>query len=144
MFARFFSARSYSTAGNATLFILRLVVGVAFMLHGWGKIQNPFSWMGPQGFAPAPLQALAAVSEFGGGLALVLGLLTSLGALGIAFTMATAVGMHTLMRSDPFVAKGGGASWELPAVYFAVAIVLIAFGPGRISLDSQLFGPRSR
>jgi hypothetical protein len=34
--------------GSVGLLLLRLVVGVAFVLHGWPKIQNPFGWMGPE------------------------------------------------------------------------------------------------
>ena len=34
------------------LFILRLVAGSAFMHHGYGKIQNPFGWMGPDSAVP--------------------------------------------------------------------------------------------
>ncbi len=51
------------------LLLLRLVVGLAFMFHGYGKIQHPFGWMGPNAAIPPFFQALAAISEFGGGLA---------------------------------------------------------------------------
>jgi len=98
--------------------------------------------MGPEGFAPPVFQALAAVSEFGGGLAWILGLVTPLACLGIASTMAVAFSFHTFMRGDPFVSKTGGPSSELAAVYFCIALLLIALGPGRFSLDRRLFGPR--
>jgi len=138
-----FTMPKHSTFGDVALMLLRVVAGVAFMLHGWGKIQNPFGWMGPDAFAPGVFQALAAVAEFGGGLAWVIGLLTPLASLGIATTMAVAFYVHAVMRADPFVAKGGGSSYELAVVYFAVAVLLIALGPGRVSLDRALFGPRS-
>src|SRR5207245_5587211 len=82
--------------GAVGLLVLRLVTGAAFILHGWPKIQNAFHWMDPaDGPAPVPgfLQALAALSEFGGGIALILGFLTPLAALGIACTMITAISM---------------------------------------------------
>jgi putative oxidoreductase len=138
-----FTMPKHSTFGDVALMLLRVVAGVAFMLHGWGKIQNPFGWMGPDAFAPGVFQALAAVAEFGGGLAWVIGLLTPLASLGIATTMAVAFYVHAVMRADPFVAKGGGSSYELAVVYFAIAVLLIALGPGRVSLDRALFGPRS-
>lgn len=138
-----FTMPKHSTFGDVALMLLRVVAGVAFMLHGWGKIQNPFGWMGPDAFAPGVFQALAAVAEFGGGLAWVIGLLTPLASLGIATTMAVAFYVHAVMRADPFVAKGGGSSYELAVVYFAIAVLLIALGPGRLSLDRALFGPRS-
>jgi putative oxidoreductase len=131
-----------SAFADLTLLLIRVVAGAALMLHGWGKIQQPFSWMGPDSFAPGIFQALAALSEFGGGLALILGLLVPLASLGIASTMAVAVYFHGVMRGDPFVASGGGASYELAAVYLCVALVLIGVGPGRLSLDRALFGSR--
>lgn len=138
----YFTIRDYPTFVHLTLLLLRVVVGLAFMLHGWGKIQNPFGWMGPEGFAPGFLQALAALSEFGGGLGLILGFLTPLASLGIASTMAVAFSTHAFMRGDPFVSMTGGPASELAAVYFCIAMLLLALGPGRFSLDRVFFGKR--
>lgn len=140
---RLFAVPLGSTFGDGALLLLRFVSGLAFMFHGWGKIQNPFGWMGEDAWAPGVFQALAAVSEFGGGLFWMLGLLTPLAALGIACTMAVAVSMHAFMRGDPFVASGGGGSYELASVYFCIAVVLIALGPGRVSVDRLIFGSRA-
>ena len=127
--------------GAAGLFLLRAVVGSALMFHGFSKIQNPFGWMGPDSWAPPPLQALASLSEFGGGLALVLGLLTPLACLGILCTMGTAMTMVHLAHGDPFVAgRGGGGSYELALVYFSVALTILLLGPGKYSIDALLFG----
>ena len=139
---KLFSVPEHSTFADLALLLIRVVAGLAFMLHGWGKIQNPFGWMGPDGFAPGIFQALAALSEFGGGLAWILGLLTPLASLGIACTMAVAFSFHAIVRGDPFVSMTGGPSFELAAVYFCIALLLIAMGPGRLSVDRKLFGPR--
>ena len=127
-----------SPAGSFALLTLRLVSGVALMNPGWGKIQNPFHWM-DKGDAPAAplLQAAAALSEFGGGLAFILGLLTPLAALGVVSTMAVAISTH-LGRGDAFVGKGG--SWELAGVYGAIGLVLLFVGPGALSVDRFLRG----
>lgn len=138
----YFTIREYHTFSHLALLLLRVVVGLAFMLHGWGKIQNPFGWMGPEGFAPGFLQALGALSEFGGGLSLILGLLTPLASLGIASTMSVAFSTHAFMRGDPFVSMTGGPASELAAVYFCIAMLLLAMGPGRFSLDRAFFGKR--
>ena len=114
-------------------------MGLAFILHGWPKIQNPFGWMGSDAFAPGPLQALAALSEFGGGICLILGFLMPLASLGIACTMAVGVYMHAIMMDDPFV-SGGGSSYELAGIYFCLCLVFLALGPGRFSLDKKVFG----
>jgi len=121
-----------STRTSTTLLLLRLTVGVAFLAHGFGKIQNPFAWMGPDAPVPALFQFLAALSEFGGGIALILGLLTPLAALGLISTMAVAVLTH-LAKSDGFV---GG--YELALVYLVTSTLLLVQGPGRFSLDAWL------
>jgi putative oxidoreductase len=129
--------------GAVGLLVLRVAVGAAFMLHGWPKIQNPFGWMPPAAGMPGFLQALAALSEFGGGLAWILGLLTPIASLGILCTMAVAAYTH-FSRGDPFVASGGGPSYELALAYFAVALTLMLVGPGALSLDALLFGKKQR
>lgn len=132
--------------GSIGLLLLRVAMGAAFMFHGWPKIQDPMHWMGEHGAGiPGQLQAAAAVSEFGGGLALILGLLTPLAALGIACTMATALGMVHLRMGHSFVASAPGQpSYELAAVYLAAAILFVLIGPGKLSLDNLLFGCRSK
>ena len=91
--------------GSVGLLLLRLVMGTAFVFHGWPKIQSPLGWMGPEAPVPAILQSLAALAEFGGGMALIVGLLTRLASLGIATNMIVALGMVHLPHGDPFVSK---------------------------------------
>jgi putative oxidoreductase len=129
-----------SSRVSVGLLLLRLIVGLAFMHHGYGKIQKPFGWMGPDAAIPGAFQALAAVSEFVGGLAWMLGLLTPLASFGLACTMTVAVWTHAVVRHDPFVAAKGGGSYELASVYLCVALLLLLAGPGRFSLDGLFFG----
>lgn len=128
---------------STAILLIRIVVGIAFILHGWGKMQAPFSWMPPQALAiPGFLQFLAAFSEFGGGIALVLGLLTPLTSLGLISTMAVASFFHGVIGGDPFVNSTGGSSYELPLVYLCISLVVLAVGPGKFSLDAKIFGER--
>lgn len=135
--------RRHWIPGDLALLLMRVVVGLAFMMHGSSKIQNPFGWMGPDAFAPGVFQGLAALSELGGGFAWILGLVTPLASLGIASTMTVAFSMHAFMRGDPFISNTGGPSYEQAVVYFCVAILLIAMGPGRFSIDRLIFGRRA-
>ena len=116
------------------LLILRLVAGLAFIFHGYGKITKPFGWMPPEAGVPSILQGLAAASEFGGGLAWILGLLTPLASFGLACTMAV---------GDPFVPSGPGGSYELASIYLGIAILLLLSGPGRFSMDRVVFGKKT-
>lgn len=140
MLKRFLRVTDVPFPGSIALLTLRVVIGIAFIFHGWGKIQAPFSWMGPTAPVPGFLQALAAIAEVGGGLAWILGLLTPLASLGIAATMAVAVATH-VMSGDPFFAMGG-SSYEIAAVYLCISLVLLLVGPGRLSADAAIFGPK--
>ena len=135
----FFYCDTVGHIGSVGLLLLRLAMGVAFVFHGWPKIQNPLGWMGTEATMPAILQALAAISEFGGGMALIVGLLTRLASLGIIGVMVVALATVHLPMGHPFVGKPGGPSFELPAVYLACAVVFLLLGPGRLSLGALLF-----
>jgi putative oxidoreductase len=124
------------------LLILRLVAGLAFVLHSYGKMTKPFAWMPPESGMPPWLQGLAALSEFGGGLAWMLGLLTPLASLALACTMGVAVWMHAYVLGDPFVPSGPGGSYELASIYLCIAVLLLLSGPGRFSLDRLVFGKK--
>lgn len=134
-----------SIASSTGLLALRLVMGSAFMLHGWPMIQNPLHWM--DGFGaqapPAALQAAGAISEFVGGAAILLGLITPLAALALAGTMIAGLAMVHIPHHDPFVGKPGQQSFELAAIYLAASILLLLTGPGRCSLDALFFGSRT-
>lgn len=125
------------------LLIARLVFGAGIAVHGWSKIQNPFGWMGPDAPVPSIFQALAALSEFGGGIALIIGLLTPLAMLGLSVTMAVAITTVHLAQGHPFVARGG-PSYELATLYLGFALLILLAGPGRYSLDARLFGRPGR
>jgi putative oxidoreductase len=128
--------------GALGLLIVRVIFGLGIMQHGWGKIQKPFSWMGPDSPVPGFLQALAALSEFGGGIALIFGLLTPIAMFGLMCTMLTAIFTVHIKAGDPFVARGGGRSYELAALYLGFAVMMILTGPGKLSIDARLFGRR--
>ena len=138
IFGQFIGAR-----GAVGLFLLRLVMGSALILHGWPKIQHATSWMGPGAPVPGALQFLAAFSEFFGGLAFLSGLLTPIAALGVAATMLTALVTVHLKSGHPFVSPHG-PSYESALGYFAVAMLMMLTGPGQLSLDYLLFGRRQQ
>lgn len=142
-----FAVQRATVGTDVALLLLRLVMGLAFVLHGWGKIRGAsgwtaLSWMPAEApfHIPVFFQGLAALAEFGGGLALVAGLLTRLGALGITITMTVAVYCHAIVFGDPFVTSKIGSSYESALGYLMVALLYVMQGPGRFSLDLALFG----
>ena len=95
--------------------------------------------MGPHAFAPAWLQAIAAIVEFFGGIALVLGFLTPLVAVGILIDMAVAIFTVHLPMGGEWI--GGRMSFEIPLFYFVAMLAFIVAGPGEYSVDA-VFGGR--
>ena len=122
-------------AFDAAAFILRLWIGSMGIYHGYGKL---FGGMGKftdgvvkMGFPlPEFFAWAAALSEFAGGIFLILGFGTRIWAIMMACTMAVAGFIRH--ADDPFKIQ------ELALTYFAIAIVLFLLGPGRASIDALL------
>ncbi|MEE9219175.1 MAG: DoxX family protein [Acidobacteriota bacterium] len=113
--------------------ILRLVVGVIFVVHGYGKIfggmERLTSHVQAMGF-PGFMAWAAAGAEFFGGVALLLGLFTRWAALGIACVMAVAV-----FKVHWAGGLTGEHGFEYPLTLLCVAVSLMLTGGGTLSLD---------
>ncbi len=142
MNANWLTAPAPGRAVSTAVLLVRLAVGVAFVLHGLPKVQNPTGWMGPDG-PPGFLQAVAAFTEVAGGGLLVLGLFERLAAVALVCQMIAALALVHIPHGDPYVAKPGQHSAELAVVYLAMSLLLAATGPGEWSLDAVLFGRRA-
>jgi putative oxidoreductase len=122
--------------------ILRVILGFLFAAHGWQKF-NEWTIAGTQasfakmGVPAAEIAAPAvAVLELGGGIALILGVLTRIAALLLALDMLGALFLvHA--SAGVFAATGG---YELVLLLAAAALALALTGAGRISVDRALFG----
>ncbi|MCB1056323.1 MAG: DoxX family protein [Acidobacteria bacterium] len=121
------------------LLIIRLVLGVMFILHGYPKLLGgPELWTQLGGamahlgidVAPQVWGLLAALAETVGGLFLLLGLFTRLACLALTFTMIVAATMH-LSTGDGL--QGASHAIELGAVFLGLVFV----GPGRFSVDGR-------
>ena len=118
--------------------ILRVVVGVVFVAHGWRKIMAGFDAVSSSFDAagiPAPLPAaiLVAIVEFVGGVLLILGLKTRLAVIPLAITMAVAMTVVHL-KNGFFLPEG----YEFTLVLLAALITLGLVGPGPLSVDRFL------
>ena len=137
----FFNPRYYFNGPGAVgIFIMRVFLGYAMASHGQGKMLTPFSWMKGSD-VPGFLQALAAFSEFFGGLAIMFGVLTPLACLGVMSTMFVAILSHVMRGEAYFVAPQGvknANAYEDAAVYFFFALTVFLTGPGLLSVDAAL------
>ena len=94
--------------GRPVATLLKLESPVDFAAADRLPVELVIGLLSPTNAGATHLHALAALSEFGGGLAYILGLLTPLAALGILSTMTVAFTKHAFERGDPFVAMTGG------------------------------------
>ena len=141
------------TATAATWFPvpIRLALGAVMIAHGAQKVLGTFNGPGFNAFIsgntpfsfmrPAWLWlAAAAFAEFVGGIFVLIGLLTRVGAFLIACTMLTAViGVHW---TGGFFAANRG--YEYPMALLATAVALMISGGGQASIDQRLGGGRRR
>lgn len=132
---------SDADALNLVLFIFRVAIGVTFVMHGYNKVKNGLAgtagWFGSMGMRPPLVQAwMAALTEIGSGVLLVLGLLTPLAGAGIVGTMLVAwVIAH---RKNGFFIFLPGGGWEFVMVLLVVGITIGTIGAGEWSLDHAL------
>jgi putative oxidoreductase len=136
----FLATKVNSPEVDAILLFIRIIMGIMFAMVGWPKIQQPMSWMGPDSGFPGFFLMLAAISEFIGGLALVLGVLTRIAAFGLACTMAVATYVMAVNYGASFVDMQGGKAYNLNLLLLGVALLFMLNGPGRLSLDRLFFG----
>jgi putative oxidoreductase len=129
---------------DLALFALRIVAGLLMAGHGAQKLFGSFGGHGiagtgqffeSLGLRPGQRHArLAGLSEFGGGLLLVLGLLTPLGAAAVIGVMTVAI-LTVHLPKGPWATEGG---YEYNVVLIAIAFALGCAGPGGWSVDHAL------
>jgi putative oxidoreductase len=126
---------------DIALVVLRLVLGSIFIAHGAQKlfvfgfdgVAGAFGQMGvPAAGFFGPFVALV---EFFGGIAVILGLLTRLAALGLGATMLVAI-LLVHARAGFFNPNG----IEFPLSLLGIATALVSAGAGRWSVDALIAG----
>jgi len=122
------------------LLILRIAVGAVFINHGYAKlfkfgfagVTGAFTQMGVP--VPGVMGPFVALLEFFGGIALVIGLLTRLFALGFTIDMLVAILLVQLNK--------GFSGFELEFTLMCASLALVFTGVGLYSVDGQIAGRR--
>lgn len=122
-----------SPFANIGFALLRIFTGVALAFgHGIDKLPVSEKFIGIVGKLGFPVPTFfawaAALSEFGGGIFLALGLFTRLSSLFVGFVMV--VGLVGVHFNDPFLIK------EKAFLYLFIALLFLFKGSGDLSLDS--------
>lgn len=125
---------------DATLFVVRLVLGISAIAHGFQScFQRGMS--GPMGTveifraanvpAPQVIAYLTTVVEMLGGALLITGLLATAAAGALA--IVAALKFYFFHLPYGFFAADNGV--ELPLLVFVCCLTIVVFGAGRASLD---------
>ncbi|HEV2716352.1 MAG TPA: DoxX family protein [Terriglobales bacterium] len=143
--------RLTSTAATWATVPLRLALGITFIAHGMQKVFGAWSGPGLARFAsfPSPFPFMrpawlwmgaAAIAELVGGILVLLGLLTRVGAFLITCVMLTAmIGVHW---RNGFFFTPTSMGIEFTLGLLAIALALLIAGGGKASVDRMIGGRR--
>lgn len=116
---------------DLALLLLRVVLGIIMVYHGWPKVTNlggTIEGMSGMGIpAPALAASFAMVAEFFGGLLILAGVFTDIAGVMFAIDMLGAITF--VHAKNGFAVHEGGVEWPLALLAMALAIALA--GPGR-------------
>ena len=122
---------------NAGLLVLRLAIAVMFIVHGLNKWSM---W----GMEPSEqLQAsmltimkILSIAEPLAGLAMIIGYLTPVAAIGLIAEMLGAVNLKVNVLHLRFT-EAQSTGWELEFMIIAALVCLLFTGPGRFSIEGR-------
>jgi putative oxidoreductase len=126
------------------LLVVRVYWGLQIAQNGWGKLHNLarvtdfFASLGLP--APGPTAAFVSTFEFVGGILLAIGLVSRVAALGLVIDMLTAYITSDREALFSFLPLSNAAKFYNadPFIFLAVGLVVLVFGPGKISFDYLL------
>ncbi len=140
----------FGTKNLYSLTVIRVVVGIVFLIHG---SQLMLGWFGGSGFTrtmagftgsgiPWIFALLAICAEFFGGLGLVVGLLGRIAAFGILCTMVVAIATAHLQNGFfmNWTGKQLGEGFEYHILVIAICLAVTISGSGAMSLDRLISG----
>src|SRR5918992_5684664 len=135
-------AMNPTTLPSTGMLVLRVIVGVTFLVHGLDKLgdlagtEQLFVSLGIP--APALMGPLVAVTEAVGGVLLIAGLATPL--VGAALAIDMLVALLTAHLGHGYFVRDGGI--ELPLLLGGASLGIGLAGAGRFSLDASLDLPQ--
>lgn len=126
----------YASLHDSAETVLRVVAGIALVVHGAGKITDPLGNVGMVenlGFWPGVFWSpLLAATEFFGGILLAIGLLTRPAAFATMIVLLVTVWFHWITLGQGYMGAEKSILWAAILLFFAVR------GANRHSVDARI------
>ena len=131
-----------------SLTLLRAILGIIFIYHGYAKLFVPGGFKGTVGFLtaikiPLPLYASLLISlvEFVGGILLIIGLLSRWASVLLFIEMLVA--LFKVHLKQGLIISQQAYGYEFIILILAALAVIITNGPGSFSIGKMLFKKKS-
>jgi len=134
---------AHSPPRSTVALLARILLSAIFLISGIAKLVDPSGTIGHMekaGVSHAEtLLYIAAAAEILGGLSVLLGFWSRLGAAGLfVYMIVISVIMHKFWGVAPDVAKMQMVQFTKNVCIMGGLAMVVAFGPGRYSIDARL------
>lgn len=135
-------------ARSGTALVGRILMSAIFIISGIAKLTDPVGTVGYMNSAGVPnadtLVYIAGIAELAGGLSLLFGFLTRIGALGLIVLLV----LINLLMHDFWTLTGAERQMQMVQFVKNLAVMgglfmIVAMGPGRYSIDWAMRKPRA-
>ena len=135
-------AKAGSLLQSPVLLVIRLYWGLSFVGTGWGKLHNlekVSSYFASLGIPAPHLNAIMAAStETLGGLLLALGLFSRFASVALIGVMCVAYATAEREALNAIFSDTDKFTGATPFLFLYAAVLVLAFGPGRLAVDALL------
>lgn len=120
---------------NIGLFLLRLVIGIIFLVHALPKFKHPKAMAEGMGVAGMGFMIVVlGLVELVSALYVIFGFYTQLGSLLLSCVMIGAITMKVAKWNTPFMAQDR-TGWEFDLVLLAANLAIVFVGGGSIGIQ---------
>lgn len=129
-----------------TALVARVLMSAIFLVSGFAKLTDPAGAQGYMNMVGIPhadvLVYVAGCAEIAGGLALLFGFLTRIGAIGLfVYLIPTTLLFHAFWRVGGAEAKTQMVNFMKNLAIMGGLLAIYAWGPGKYSLDGRMRRP---
>ena len=122
---------------DASLLLLRLMVGFVFATSGWRHVSNPAQRSKDIGMSKG-FTAFLGAAELAGGLGVTFGILTQLAAIALIMVMLGAIQKKVFVWRTGFWGPSGTNGWSYETMLIVMNLVILTTGGGNLSIGNWL------